>query len=138
MKVVVNQAIYPELGGPSGADFQAALQSGTAHVALCPDCGLKFFYPRPVCPRCVHGNVQLVEHRTPLQVFSFTYVHRVQSPVFDPVSPALMMTVVDGDLRLIVEGHGWSADAPPHIGDSVMLACDKRSDESTVIVAKPA
>ena len=130
------QTVYPRLGGSDQQAFERALQTGEPHVAYCPDCNYTFYYPRLVCPRCLRDNVELVVRKEPLEVFSFTYVHRVQSPIFTEQSPALMLTIVDGDLRMIVEGHGWSPESPPVIGSLVMIDCQQRSDKSMVIFAK--
>jgi uncharacterized OB-fold protein len=127
---------YPVLGGPDGSELQEALASGNPHVAYCETCDDRFYYPRATCPRCLGEDVRLVEHRSPLTVASFSSVHRVQSPVFAERSPALVLTLQSGNLRMIVEAEGWE-DQPPVIGSLAILACRRRPEGSYVLVARP-
>lgn len=132
-----DQPVYPRLGGAQQDTLQKCLETGEPHVAFCPDCKYTFYYPRIVCPRCLHDNIELIAYKEPLRVMSHTYVYRVQSPIFAQQSPALMMTVTRGDLQMIVEGHGWHQDSPPSVGSVVRLDCHKRDDQSVVIIARP-
>ena len=131
-----DHAEYPPLGGPDGAAFAAALGTGSPHVARCRACEFEFYYPRPFCPRCLHDEIDLVPCTGPLTVLSYTYVYRVQSPIFEESVPALMLALAGGDgLRIIVEGSSWNHE--PQIGATAWLACKQRPDQSYVLVGEP-
>lgn len=129
---------YPVLGGDSGANFQERLASFGPHVSLCRACGRRFYYPRIVCPHCLSEDIGLVSHSGVFSVLSYTYVHRVQAPVFADEAPALMVAIEDGELRLIVQGVGWPETKPPVVGSAVVLDRRTRDDGSMIQVARPA
>ena len=46
---------------PETAKYWAAAKQGILLIQRCTDCGLHYFYPRPLCPHCLSRHVEWVE-----------------------------------------------------------------------------
>ena len=56
------------------APFLAGWRAGVLKVQRCTDCGLTFFYPREMCPRCWSASLAWIETQGQGKIVSFSVV----------------------------------------------------------------
>jgi hypothetical protein len=89
--------------------FWAAAAEGRLVLPECGDCGLKFFVPEPVCPRCLGRNWEWVPSAGTGTVYSVTVVHRAPGPGFE-VPFALAIVDLDDGVPMLSHVVGCPVD----------------------------
>jgi hypothetical protein len=58
----------------------------------CVDCGIPYFYPRPICPSCGSGNVEWFTASGDATLYSYVINHR-PAPGFEDEAPYAIAVV---------------------------------------------
>jgi uncharacterized protein len=67
---------------PSTQPFWDAAAQGRLLIAVCHDCGHRFFYPRPFCPLCWSGSVGWLQASARAQLYTWSVVYVNDLPPF--------------------------------------------------------
>lgn len=87
----------PDLEDPDNGRFWQATAEGKLLVRRCADCGKPHWPPRLGCPHCGSAAVDWADAPTRGTVFSWTVVHRAQTPGFAGEVPyAVLLVALDG------------------------------------------
>ncbi|AEK42426.1 Zn-ribbon domain-containing OB-fold protein [Amycolatopsis mediterranei] len=89
--------------------FWAAAAEGRLVLPECADCGLRFFVPEPVCPRCLSRNWDWAPSAGTGTVYSVTVVHRAPGPGFE-VPFALAIVDLDDGVTMLSHVVGCPVD----------------------------
>lgn len=85
---------YPQpMEDSTNRPFLEAWRDGRLVVQRCRDCGLTFFYPRPMCPRCWSAELQWVESQGRGRIVSFSRIHRPVHPSFADEIPVVLAEI---------------------------------------------
>lgn len=79
----------------SQAHWQAC-HDGKLLVQQCTQCAVYVFPPEPVCPQCFTASLQWQESSGKGRLYSFTVVHRPQTPAFDTPYIAAIVELQEG------------------------------------------
>lgn len=126
----------PDRDDPDNAPFWDGTDEGRLLVRHCADCGRHHWPPRLGCPHCGGAAVSWVEARPKGTIFSWTVVHRSQTPGFeDEVPYAVLLVELDGldGVRMI----GNLVDAGPETiapGLAVEAVFTRAPDDSVTLV----
>ncbi|MES2972269.1 MAG: OB-fold domain-containing protein [Pseudomonadota bacterium] len=100
------------------------------HVPRCADCGRAHWYPRPFCPFCFSGRIEMQESPGLGSVYSFSVMNTQPPLVMAYVQlgegPVMMTNLVDADPALI------------HIGMKVKVAWRNAADGTPMPFFTPA
>jgi uncharacterized OB-fold protein len=69
-------------------------------IGECDDCGLRFFYPRALCPDCF-GDITLVEVEGTGEVYTYTVVRKLDGWPEEYVPIVLAYVELDAGSRMI-------------------------------------
>jgi uncharacterized OB-fold protein len=83
----------PDRTDPDNAPFWEATDRGVLLVKLCADCSKYHWPPRVGCPHCGSGKVDWTETAPRGTIFSWTIVHRSQTPGFGGEVPYAVLLV---------------------------------------------
>ena len=75
------------------APFWNGTDKGELHAKRCSDCGRYQWPPRLGCPHCGSDQVEWVRVRPRGKVFSWTVIHRSQTPGFETETPYAVVLV---------------------------------------------
>lgn len=94
---IENAKPLPDRDDPDNGAFWNATDAGRLAVKRCADCGRPHWPPRLGCPHCGSANVDWADAPTRGSVFSWTIVHRSQTPGFgDDVPYAVLLVALEG------------------------------------------
>jgi uncharacterized OB-fold protein len=94
----------------------AAWRAGRLALQRCAGCGLVFWYPRPLCPRCWSDQLDWIDAGGRGRVVSFSLVQRPLHPAFEdevpivlaeialPEGATLLSRIVGDDRAAVVSG----------------------------------
>jgi uncharacterized OB-fold protein len=86
----------PDRQDLDNAPFWAGTDQGRLQVKRCGACGRHHWPPRLGCPRCGSGDLAWVEVAPKGTIYSWTVVHRSQTPGFEPEVPyAVVLVALD-------------------------------------------
>ena len=118
-------------------EFWNGTDRGELRVKRCGDCSRYHWPPRLGCPYCGSGKLAWVAVGPRGEVFSWTVVHRSQTPGFETETPyAVVLVELEDGGRMIAN----VIDCPLErlrIGMPVEAAFEKRSDEVTLPQFRP-
>lgn len=83
----------PDLQDIDHAPFWHGTAKGELHAKRCADCGRYQWPPRLGCPYCGSGKVDWVAVSPHGEVFSWTVIHRSQTPGFETETPYAVVLV---------------------------------------------
>lgn len=77
---------------PETKPYWEAAKQQKLVVQHCRDCGLNYFYPRPMCPGCLSRNVEWIESTGRGKLHTFVINHRAskKSPLPAPYVVAIV------------------------------------------------
>jgi uncharacterized OB-fold protein len=78
---------------PESRPFWEAAKKRQLLVQTCDDCGVTYFYPRPLCPSCLSRSVRWIEASGRGVLYSFVVNHR--GPRKFPVEPPYVVGLVE-------------------------------------------
>ena len=73
---------------PATQPYWDSLRAHALRLPWCLTCGRAFFYPRPVCPRCLGADLEWRPASGRGTLYSFTVVHRAPPPPPPPAGAA--------------------------------------------------
>lgn len=128
---------FPKYGASAPPCVAEALAAGQAPIGRCDTCRRSFFYPRHRCPHCFASTTRCISLAGPFSVRSAVTVQRQQNDVFDAPGGVLMVAaMLDDDVTLIAEGHGWESGRPA-AGSPARYEVIRRDDGTPVPVLTP-
>jgi uncharacterized OB-fold protein len=68
-------------------------RAGRLMLQHCKECGLTFFYPRPMCPGCWSEGIEWTEASGKGEVVSYSLVYRPSDPSFFAEAPIVLAEV---------------------------------------------
>ena len=94
----------------------------------CVDCDKPFWYPRPVCPRCLSPNVEWRPSEGKGQVYAVSVMHRPGNPMMaDRVPYAVVLVDLDDGVRMMSNAVGVDA-VDVRIGMPVTVTWEELTD----------
>jgi uncharacterized OB-fold protein len=85
---------YPQPREDStNAPLLAAWRSGHLALQSCSGCGLVFFYPREICPRCWSAELAWIEAGGTGSVVSFSLIQRPLHAAFEDEVPVVLAEI---------------------------------------------
>jgi uncharacterized protein len=87
----------PDRQDIDNGQFWSGTDKGELKVKRCGDCSRHHWPPRLGCPYCGSGKLEWVAVGTKGEVFSWTVVHRSQTPGFETETPYAVVLVELGD-----------------------------------------
>ncbi len=105
----------------------------------CNDCGLTYFYPRSICPRCLSRDTQWVRSSGHGTLYAFSIVQRPPRPAFqDRVPYVAALVELEGGARIPTN----LVDVEPDpgqiwIGMAVEIVFDDVTPETTLPKFRP-
>lgn len=106
-------------------------------VRRCGDCGTTHFYPRPFCPRCWSADVSWVESSGRATLYTWSLVHRNDLPPFADRVPYVAAVVDLEEGPRMMTNVVDCAPADLHVGMSLTVAFEQRTDDLTIPVFRP-
>ena len=92
-----NPKPLPDRTDPDNGPFWDGTDAGKLMVKKCNACGKHHCPPRVGCPHCGSGDLDWTEAAPRGTIFSWTVVHRAQTPGFgDEVPYAVLLVELDG------------------------------------------
>jgi uncharacterized OB-fold protein len=77
---------------PETQPYWDAAAAGELRIQRCADCGIAYFYPRPICPSCGSGNVEWFTASGRATLYSYVINHR-PAPGFEADAPYAIAVV---------------------------------------------
>lgn len=110
--------------------YWEAAQQGRLLIQQCQDCEARYYYPRPLCPKCLSSNTEWLETSGGGSIYAYSTERRADPPyviafVTLDEGPSLMTNIVDCEFESL------------SIGQRVELRFETR-DERPVPVFVPA
>jgi uncharacterized protein len=102
----------------TNAPMLAAWRAGRLALQRCAGCGLVFWYPRPLCPRCWSQQLEWFDAGGRGSVVSYSLVQRPLHPAFEdevpivlaeialPEGATMLSRIVGDDRDAVVSGSG--------------------------------
>lgn len=85
---------------PETDPFWTAAANERLLIGECDDCGLRFFYPRALCPDCF-GDVTLINVEGTGEVYTYTVVEQLEGWPEDEVPILVAYVELDAGPRMI-------------------------------------
>lgn len=102
---------------PETRPFWEAAKQRRLVIQACDDCGLRYFYPRPLCPGCLSRNVRWIDASGRGVLHTFVINHR--PPRNYPIAPPLVIGMVQ-----LEEGPRMMSHIVGVTPDPAALRCD--------------
>ena len=118
--------------------FWSATERHELVLPWCTNCGQPFWYPRPVCPRCLRPGVEWRPASGRGEVYAVSVMHRAAHPgMADRVPYAVALVDLDEGVRLLTNVVGVDA-VEVHVGMEVAVTWEPMSDGRNLPVFAPA
>jgi uncharacterized OB-fold protein len=102
---------------PETRPFWEAAKQRRLVIQACDDCGVRYFYPRPLCPACLSRRVRWIEASGRARLHTFVINHR--PPRGFPADAPLVIGIVELD-----EGPRMMSHIVGVAPDPAALRCD--------------
>lgn len=124
------------LATPETQPFFDGLKRGELLAQRCGDCGLAYFYPRPLCPGCLSGNVAWERMSGDGTLYSFVVNYR-SAPGHDAPYVLAVVELAEGP-RMMAKLVGADPDpAALRCDMAVRVVFDDVSDDMTLARFRP-
>ena len=118
--------------------FWSATERRELVLPWCTSCGQAFWYPRPVCPRCLRPDVEWRPASGHGEVYAVSVMHRPAHPgLADRVPYAVALVDLDEGVRMLTNVVDVDA-AEVRIGMEVAVTWEPMSDGRNLPVFAPA
>jgi uncharacterized OB-fold protein len=118
--------------------FWAATERRELVLPWCTTCGQAFWYPRPVCPRCLRPDIEWRPASGRGEVYAVSVMHRPAHPgMADRVPYAVALVDLDEGVRLLTNVVEVDAEEV-RIGMEVEVTWEPMSDGRNLPVFAPA
>lgn len=118
-------------------EFWAATRDKQLLLPWCRSCERPFWYPRPICPRCLGDEIDWRPSTGDGEVYAVSVMHRPANPLMaDKVPYAVVLVELDG-VRLMSNMVGVDATSVT-IGQRAQLTWEPLSDGRHVWLFEPA
>ena len=118
--------------------FWSATERRELVLPWCTSCEQAFWYPRPVCPRCLQPDVEWRTASGHGEVYAVSVMHRPAHPGMAGRVPYTVALVdLDEGVRLLTNVVGIDADEV-HVGMEVAVTWEPMSDGRNLPVFAPA
>ena len=118
--------------------FWSATERRELVLPWCTSCEQAFWYPRPVCPRCLRPDVEWRPASGRGEVYAISVMHRPAHPGMAGRVPYTVALVdLDEGVRLLTNVVGIAADEV-HVGMEVAVTWEPMSDGRNLPVFAPA
>jgi len=102
---------------PESQPFWDGARAGKLMIQRCGDCGLAYFYPRPLCPGCLSRNVAWIEASGRGTLHTYVISHRRGRST--PLPPPYVVAIVQ-----LEEGPRMMTNLVDVEPDPDEIACD--------------
>jgi uncharacterized protein len=120
------------------AAFWSATERRELVLPWCTSCGKAFWYPRPVCPRCLRPDVEWRPASGRGEVYAVSVMHRAAHPgMAGRVPYAVALVDLDEGIRMLTNIVDVDAD-DVRIGMEVAVTWEPMSDGRNLPVFAPA
>lgn len=128
-----NRKPLPDREDPDNAPFWDGTDADRILIKLCGDCGHHHWPPRVGCPHCGSDAVDWIEAPQRGKVFSWTVVHRSQTPGFEAEIPyAVLLVELEGLQGVRLIGNLVDGDVTTLVADLPVEAVFTPSDDGSV------
>jgi uncharacterized protein len=118
--------------------FWSATERHELVLPWCTSCDQAFWYPRPVCPRCLRPDIEWRRASGRGEVYAVSVMHRPAYPgMADRVPYAVALVDLDEGVRLLTNVVGVDA-REVQIGMEVAVTWEPMSDGRNLPVFVPA